>query len=187
MRRTRHHKRALAAGALILLAAAPAPPAAEDALGTYRLQGVAQLSAPPMLEREVEVHADAILLPGSGPGELRALLASEGRTCELKARLDRAGALRFPEGQRCRFEIDDKEVRGRIEARLRAGSGQSGRGRLALELSWELSGTLSLRAAPLQVPWTDLQLSETWTPAVPVSGTARATASGRRDESRHAG
>jgi hypothetical protein len=65
-------------------------------------------------------------------------------------------------------------VRGRVEARLRAGRGRLGGGELRLDLAWELTGSLRTRLA---VPGAGGL--GTWTPEVPVHGTAEGTASGR--------
>ncbi len=151
-----------------LLGAADRLPAARIR-GTYRMQGVAHVAALPAIERDVELHADAILEPGARAGEVRAHFAAQGHVCDLLARIDLAGALWFEAGQRCTIDVDYPDARGRIEARLGSGHGRLQGDRLALELSWELSGILSLG---------------TTTPAVRVRGEARATAEGKRDESR---
>jgi hypothetical protein len=180
-----NRRRALAALATVALLGAAGQSPAARIRGTYRMQGFAHIATRPAIDREVELHADAILEPGARPDDVRAHLAARGHACDLLARIGRAGALGFEAGQRCMIDIDDPDARGRIEARLGSGRGQLQGERLTLELSWELSGTLSLRTTTrVHVPGTGVEIPETWTPAVRVRGEARATAEGKRDESR---
>jgi hypothetical protein len=172
---------AIAAAGLAWGAPTAAAPSPASASGTYRLQGTARISTPPLLDRNLEVRADAVLSAGRGPREVRARLAAQGQRCELVARLDETGALAFDPGQRCAVEVDGPDTRGRLDARLRSGRGRVGDGDLALDLTWEVSGTLRVRvtggSAVLGIP-------ETWGPEVKVRGEARGTARGRRDQSR---
>ncbi len=177
-----------ALAAALGLATAPlagAPPA-DDVRGVYRLQGTARIDAGPALSREMEVHADARLAPGAGARTVRARLAAEGHACELDAALEEGGVLVFEARQRCAFDVDDPGARGRVEARLRAGRGRLRDGKLALDLTWELSGALRLRTSErLDVLGKAVGLPA-WTPEIPVRGTARTAAEGRRDASRAA-
>jgi hypothetical protein len=166
------------------------PPAAreDDVRGTYRLRGTARISAQPMLDGAEEVFADALLEPGGGAGEVRARISAEGQACELLARRESGGALAFAPGQRCDLAVRSEGARGRVEARLRSGKGTLRGGLLALELSFELSGTVSLRTSrPVEILGRTVDVPETWSPELPVRGEARATAEGRRDESRASG
>lgn len=178
---------------LILLAAAPGPPPAatpgatpESARGAYRMAVTARVDATPLPGQRTELRADAVLRPDAGPRRIRARLAAQGKACELTGRLEPGGAIAFEAGQRCPVELDGPEARGRIEARLRAGSGQLTGRDLSLDLDWELEGTVSVSAGGLAVPGLGLEVPRTWTPATHVKGSARATASGTRDDSRAA-
>jgi hypothetical protein len=179
---------ALAAAALVAVAgsSAAAPPA--DAIrGTYRLKGTARVDAGPVLSREVEVRADAVLRRGDRPRALRIRLAAEGHACELDATLDERGELAFAAGQRCAFDVRDPGARGRVNAALREGRGRLRERVLALELVWDLSGALSLRTRErVEVLGREVDLPAAWTPELPVRGEARARAEGARDDSRGA-
>lgn len=165
--------------------AVAAPPASDAVAGVYRVQGTAHVSARPIVDSEVEARADATLERGLRPREVRALLASQGHRCELVATLEGDGALAFAQGQRCVVAVDSPEARGRVEARLASGRGRVGDGRLSLDLSWELSGGLSVRTASrVEVLGREVELPSTWLPEAPVRGDARAKVDGWRDESR---
>ncbi len=173
-----------ALGAALALAGGAAGPRPADVAGTYRLHGTARVSAPPALDRGVELHADVVLAPGPRAREVRVRLSSGGYACDLVATLGDAGALRFDDGQRCDVAVEDPGARGRLEARVRSGRGQVRDGRLALDLAGELEGVLSLRTAGLRV--LGAELPPTWTPELPVRGDARASAEGDLDRSRAA-
>ena len=159
-----------------------------DRSGIYRLQGRARVAAQPLMNRDVDVNADAVLQPGPGPSDVRARLAAEGYACDLLARIDGDGALAFPEGQRCDLEVRSPDARGHLEATLRSGRGQLRNGEeLELELAWEVAGRLSVRAdRAIEVLGTRVDVPATWMLEAPVRGNARATVSGRRDRSRAA-
>jgi hypothetical protein len=183
--------RALAAAALVAVAAlagASAAAAAADGIrGTYRVRGTARVDAGPVLSREVEVRADAVLRRGDRPRKLRVRLAAEGHACELDATLEERGTLAFAAGQRCTFDVRDPTARGRVDATLREGRGHVRERALALDLVWELSGGLSLRTRErLEVLGREVELPAAWTPELPVRGEARARAEGERDDSRSA-
>ncbi len=178
---------ALATSLATALGGPGAPSPAGAVRGTYRLRGTAHVAAAPALEDEIEVHADAVLRPGKGPRDVRALLMTEGQTCEVGAKLGEGGALSFDEGQRCVLDLRSPTTRGRIEARLRSGSGRIRDGVLALQMEFGLEGAVSMRTASrVEVLGREVDLPATWTPQVPVHGDARATAEGRRDGSRAA-
>jgi hypothetical protein len=179
-----------ALAALALSGASPAPatrstPSAPTERGTYRLEGTAHVDATPF-GRDVEVRADAVIRPGSGPRELRVRIASQGQVCELVARLGDAGALVFAAGQVCPIALEDPDMRGHVEARLRAGRGRIGDGRLAVELAFDLTGSVRLAARSLQVFGAELPVPAALATDVPVKGLASASVAGRRDESRAA-
>lgn len=173
--------------ALAAATAGAAPPAADAIRGTYRLRGTARVDAGPVLSREAEVRADAVLRRGDRPRALRVRLAAEGQACELDATLGERGALAFPAGQRCAFDLDDPGARGRVAATLRDGSGRVQERTLALDLVFELSGAVSLRTSErVEVLGRTVDLPAAWTPELPVRGEARARAEGARDDSRAA-
>lgn len=175
--------------ATVIAAAAPAAGEADRA-GTYRLHGKARVAARPLLDREMDANADAVLRPGPGPGDVRARLAAQGYSCELEGRLAGDGALVFPEGQRCAFDVRSPEARGHLDATLSSGRGALRNGEeLALDLAWDVAGQLSLRTngRAIEVLGTRVEVPATWTPEAPVQGSARATVSGRRDRSRAVG
>jgi hypothetical protein len=152
--------------------------------GTYRLHGTARVAATPLPERDLELHADALLEPGSSPRQVRIRVAAEGYACDLVARLDDAGALAFEPGQRCLVALASPGARGRVEATLRSGRGQLADDHLALELACDLAGSVSLKAGGGRV--LGAEVPATWMPPVPVQGEARAAAEGDRDRSRAA-
>lgn len=170
--------------AALLLAAAAAP--ARNVWGTYRLAGSARVAASPLPEREVDLHADAVLSPGAREGELRVRLAAEGASCALTALLAPGGALAFAPGQTCSVELRSPEAEGRVQARLTAGSGRARDGLLFLDLAFSLSGALRIRAAE-DALGALLGAPGGGEAAVPVRGEARGSAQGHRDESRATG
>jgi hypothetical protein len=173
------------AAAALALGAPPADATPASVRGVYRLSGTAVIDVRPAFHREVEARADAVLDPGRGPRDLRLRVAAQGHACELAARLEPDGAVTLEPGQRCAVEVRDPEARGRLDLRLRSGRGRvdPARDRLALELAFDVSGALSLRASVgAQVFGVDL--GDAWMPEVPASGVARATAEGGRDHSR---
>jgi hypothetical protein len=174
-----------AALALLPRPAAAAPSPAEAIRGTYRLAGTARVDAGPALSRNVEGRADAVLSPGRGARAVRARILAQGHACELEATLGEGGALAFAPGQRCAFDVADEGARGRVEARLRSGTGRCAGGRLSLDLAFALEGALALRTAQrVEVMGSTIELPAAWTPELPLRGEARAAAEGKRDESR---
>ncbi len=148
------------------------------------MRGTAHVAASPVVDRDVEVHADAVLDAGMGPREVRAHLVAEGRACDLVARLGGGGELSFEPRQTCRIAVDGPGARGYVEARLRSGRGTLADGTLSLELAWDLEGAvapgLGRAAQVLGIP------SAAPGAEIPVRGEARARAEGWRDNSRAA-
>lgn len=176
-----------AVAALLAAAAWGAGGNAVDRSGTYRLHGKARVAARPLMDRELDANADATLQPGPRPGEVRARIASEGYACDLLARLEEDGALVFPDGQRCALEVRSPGARGHLDATLASGRGAlRGGEELELDLAWDVSGRLSVRAGRA-VEVLGVEVPAAWTPETPVNGNARATVSGHRDRSRAAG
>ena len=178
---------ALALSAALLGERARGATPAEAARGTYRLRGTVRVEAGPALSRTVEGRADAILRPSGGPRALRARLASQGHACELDGTVEPGGAVVFAAGQRCAIDLDDEGARGHVDARLRAGRGALRGGRLSLDLTFELSGAVSLRTGRrIEVLGRTVEVPDASMPEVPVSGTAHAVAEGDLDHSRGA-
>jgi len=180
--------RGLAPAAMVLaaLAAAAAAPSGERIDGTYRLSGTTRIDAGAALSQEIETRADAVLRAGP-QSAVRARLAAQGHACELAATIGEGGALAFEAGQRCVLDLRDPEASGHVEARLRAGRGRLRDRRLSLDLTWDLSGAVSLRTAQrVQVLGKDVELPAAWAPEIPVRGEAHARAEGDRDDSRAA-
>lgn len=175
------------AAALWLCSAWPvlsaAAPPGEDVAGIYRVQGTARVDAAAPLGRRIEARGDAGVRAGAGR-EVRIRLAAMDHACELVARRSDDGALAFAAGQRCELVLDDPGARGRVEARLRSGTGRLRDRHLALDLAFELAGQVSLRAVPAQL--LGVELPSSWLPPMPVDGGAALSAAGDRDESRAA-
>ncbi len=155
----------------------PAGPA-----GTFRLSGTARVSASPVYDRELPIRADAVLAPGPRPSTVTARLASEGYSCDLVATAGAGGSLLFEPGQRCTVGLRSGEARGNLVAVVRSGSGRLEGESLALDLSCDVTGALSLKAGGGTV--LGAEVPSTWLPEVPVHGRASASANGRRDRSR---
>jgi len=177
-------RRAAAAALCATFAAlAAAQPARDGVEGTYRLEGIARVEAAAPLRREIAARGDAVVRAGAGR-ELRLRLAAMDHACELVATRADDGALAFAAGQRCALQLDDPGARGKVDARLRSGRGALRGRHLALELAFDLAGTVSIRAAPSQLLGVDLPSA--WTPPIAVDGGAAVSAGGDRDESRAA-
>ena len=184
-------RRAVVAAWLALSAGAGSDAAVADAaaaFGTYRLHGTANVAAPPMLDRSLDVHADAFLKPGRGPArELVVSVAAEGGRCDLIARIDDAGVLAFRPDQPCAVEVRSASARGHLDAVLRSGRGRVQGEQLELSLSFGVQGVMSVRTADrVEVLGRGVDIPATWTPATPLSGRAEASLAGARDRSRAA-
>ena len=161
--------------ALVLVGALPARGP------TYRMHGTVHFHAAGM-DHDMELHADAVVEPGPGPGDVVIHLASMGNHCRVAARRDAAGALAFRPGQTCVLDIRSPDAQGRIEVRLASGHGLLREEDLSLSIRSELSGTLTVGSGRptvvlgRTVPGTDSK--------IPITGEAVAKADGRRDHSR---
>lgn len=170
----------------VLLASVTGATGPRDLPATYRLEGTAQVSAPPTLDRRVALHADATLRAGAR-GELRVTIGAVGATCEVRAHADASGALRFDPGQRCAIDVRSPDARGHVDAILRAGTGRVDEERLSIDLALDVEGALALRTAPrADVLGHAVDLPATWLPEAPLRGSAHAIAAGSRDRSRAA-
>ncbi len=178
MPRTRRRAALAAIGALALAGASPWPRA------TYRMHGTVHFSGA-ALGRDVELHADAVVEPAAGPGQVVLHLAAMGYRCRLVARRDAAGALVFPPGQTCALDIRSPDVQGRVEVRLESGQGRLREEDLWLSLRSELSGAVAVGSGrPIVV--IGRPVPGTGGSKMAIRGEARATAQGGRDHSRAA-
>lgn len=178
MARTRRRAALAAIGALAVVGASPRPRA------TYRMHGTIHFAGA-ALARDMELHADAVVEPGAGPGDVVLHLASMGQRCRVVARCDAAGMLAFPPGQACVLDIRSPNAQGRVEVRLASGGGRLREKDLSLSLRSELSGAVTVGSGrPVVV--LGRPVPGTGSSTIPVHGEARATAEGRRDHSRAA-
>ena len=191
---TSTHSGAARAGRIALAAALfalalPASPrdtarkdtSARPAAESYPLRAQVRVRASPVLDRDVDGEAVATISPAAA-GMLRVRLESSGYACELEARRSGEGDLAFAPGQRCASDVSEPTARGRAEATLRSGSGRLSGDRLALELAFDLAGTMSLQleGRTMEVLGQTVELPAGWTPALPLRGTATASAECRR-------
>lgn len=169
----------IAACAVLPAAAASAGPPAPS--GEYRVAATLRVRAGTLLDREVREDARAILAPGAA-GRVRVQLSARGKSCELAARLGQRGELTFERGQRCALDLDEEDVRGRVEATLGSGTGRAHGDALDLSLAWELSGAVRMRVGGqrIEVMGSEIAVPDSWAPEVPVRGTADARGEGRR-------
>lgn len=164
--------------ALVLVGASPSRRA------TYRMHGAVHVAGAALV-RDMELHADAVVEPGAGTGEVLLHLAAVGHRCKLVARRDAAGSLTFPPGQVCVLEIRSSEAQGRVEVHLASGSGRQREEDLSLSFRSELSGAVRVGSGwPAAV--LGLTAPGTGDSKIPIGGEAQATAEGRRDHSRAA-
>ncbi len=185
MSRTLLGRALLHAGALALLAGATARGDGRGApAGTYRLEGTARVQARPVVDRAEDIHATAAVASGGKGGATKVRLTSQGYRCDLEARAGGAGELAFDPGQRCTIALAEKEARGRVEATLASGHGRITDGRLQLELSWNVSGAVSLFVGGerYEVMGREVEVPGGWAPEVPLRGTATTRAAGPRDD-----
>ncbi len=175
----------LALGASGTHAAAPAAKA-EPLAGTYRLRVTGQVRASPLVDEEVDEEVEADLSEVARDGRVDVKLAAERYSCEIRARLSAVGEISFDPQQRCTLVVAEPTARGRVEARLESGRGRLQGGRLEVETTWALSGSVSVLAGgqTYEVLGREVELPATWMPEVPLRGSARARASGRRIEAR---
>lgn len=168
--------------ALALSAPAAARPPASARSGTYRLHTVANVRAAPVVEERFERDVEVTLSPEARGGSLRVRLESERYACEVKARLSADGQIVFDPQQRCALTVAEPTARGRVEARLESGRGRLQGDRLEIDVSWALSGSMSLLVGgqTMDVLGREVEVPAAWMPEVPLRGTVRASGSGTR-------
>jgi hypothetical protein len=152
-----------------------------DLPATFRLHGRGHVEARPLAPWDGELRADAVITKGERPGEVRLRLVGEGIACALVARLDAAGVLSVPPGQRCASPVRNAALDGRVEAVLASGSGRVVGEALELELAFTVSGAVRLQDGDLL----GALLPGAGEP-IPIRGEGRVRAAGRRDRSRAA-
>jgi hypothetical protein len=174
----RHWVRLAAIAGLALAGAAP------SRREIYRLHGTVHVVST-ALDRDTELHADAVVQPGPGRRDVVLHLASMGYHCRVVATRDSAGTLAFPPGQECVLEISSPEARGRVQVRLTSGRGRLREEDLSVAFTSELSGAVTVGSAP---PLLVLRPKVPGTGGVQIAvrGEARVIADGRRDHSRAA-
>jgi hypothetical protein len=167
---------------IVASAVLPALAASAEPSGEYLVAATLRVRAGELPDREVQEDARANLTPGAA-GRVRVRLSARGKVCELAARAGRAGELTFEPGQRCAFDLDEEDVRGRVEATLRSGAGRAQGDALELSLAWGLSGAVRMRVGGqrIEVMGSEIAVPDGWAPEVPVRGTADARGEGRRE------
>jgi hypothetical protein len=148
--------------------------------GRYELRATALVDASGVPARKYAERVLALVGPGPGGGgrAVGVRLSSRGFECDLVAATAGDGELRFDPGQACRLDVDQADARAKLGARLVRGSGTLRDGELLLALDWDVDGTVQQRlVADGQVPG----VGATWSPVVPVRGTARTEGRGRAD------
>ncbi|WP_243337037.1 hypothetical protein [Anaeromyxobacter soli] len=168
-----------------LCAVLPAVAAAAPPAGDYRVAATVRVHAGGVLDREVREDARAVVAPASA-GRVRVRLSARGKTCELSARAGAQGELTFTPGQRCALDLDEEDVRGRVDATLGSGTGRAQGDALTLALAWSLAGAVSLRVGGqrMEVMGSEIAVPDAWAPEVPLRGTADARGEGRRSGAR---
>lgn len=143
--------------------------------GRFLLRGTARVDVTNLPARDYPVDALALVAPGREPGTVVLHLRARGHACELRGRIGPGQALAIDAGQSC--TIDQRGAPpARLRAELRAGSGRLGADELTLDLTWDVSGTVSASAVAEVIVPGALEL-----PALPVSGTVATEAHGRHD------
>lgn len=150
--------------------------------GRYALHATARVRANPVVDRELETDGDVEIRPGRASGVVQLRVSAEGYACELAARAGERGELVLEPGQRCSFDVAEPEVRGHVDARLVSARGRVQGDELVLELSWELSGSLSLLVTGrrIELMGRAIEVPDAWAPHLPLRGTADTAGRGSR-------
>ncbi|MFL5262712.1 MAG: hypothetical protein ACJ79R_09020 [Anaeromyxobacteraceae bacterium] len=156
--------------------------AADGIQGRYVLHGPAHVETTTFGSHDATADLDVVVSAGRGPSALRLELTSGAYACTLAARATPAGDLTLDPGQLCPVDVAEEGARGRVEAKLSSGGGRVAGGTLALDLAFDLTGTLSVgaRGGKVTVLGADLEVPGAWTAPAPLRGTASATARGTR-------
>ena len=169
-------------GLLAAAAAAAAGEPADAVKGRYVLHGPAHVETTTFGTHDATADLDVVVSGGRGPAALRLELTSGAYACTLAARATPAGELTLEPGQACPVEVAEEGARGRVEAKLSSGRGRVAGGTLALDLAFDLAGTLSVgaRGGKVNVLGAEVDVPGAWTAPAPLRGTASAKARGAR-------
>jgi hypothetical protein len=161
-------------------AAAPDPRA--PYAGAWRVDVVTHVRAAPVIDRDVKSRVDLVVREGRDRRAVSLEVEAEGYLCRLEGRVLDDGALDLRPGQTCPLALDEPDVRGTVEARLRTGRGRLRDRKLELELAFDLSGSVSARieGGTVSVMGRDIVLPDGWAPPLPLRGSADARGEGRR-------
>jgi hypothetical protein len=156
--------------------------ATAEQAGRYVLHGSAHVELTTLGTHDGDADLDVVVAQGAAPGRLRLELSSGAYACALAARVSAAGDLAFDASQRCPVDLAEPGARGKVDARLRTGRGRILGGELALELAFDVSGTLSMGAqgGSVTVFGAEVNVPGAWTAPAPVRGTVEAKARGTR-------
>jgi hypothetical protein len=166
----------------VLAERATAGDAVDGIRGRYVLHGPAHVETTTFGTHDATADLDVVVSAGRGPSALRLELTSGAYACTLAARATPAGDLTLEPGQACPVDVAEEGARGRVEAKLSSGRGRVAGGTLALDLAFDLTGTLSVgaRGGKVTVLGADLEVPGAWTAPAPLRGTASAKARGTR-------
>jgi len=172
------------ATALTIIGAGPVPSTsgAGGIPGRYEVAGTAHVSISPFPAHDYPGEMTATLSRSPGPGALSLRLEAQGYGCTLQVRADQDGSLDFPEGTTCPIEIAQPDARGHVDAQLRMGRGRIVRGRLEMDLQFDVSGRIQMKipSRTIRIFGKEVQSPETWAPTAPVHGTVAASGQGQR-------
>ena len=177
---------ALAVSCSVPAGAHAAAKAARDArapyLGSWIVDVVTHVRAAPVVERDVESRAGLVVREGREKKVVSLEIEAEGYACRLEATVADDGALDLGAGQTCPLALDEPNVRGSVEGRVRTGRGRLRDGKLELELALDLSGSVSARldGGTVSVMGREIVLPDGRAPALPLRGSAEARGEGRR-------
>ncbi len=169
---------------LSMLGAAPVPSTSGPGglAGRYDLAGTAHVSISPFPAQDYPGEMTATLSRASASGSLSLRLEARGYGCTLQVRADQDGALEFPEGATCALDIAQPDARGHVDAQLRMGRGRIVRGRLEVDLRFDVDGRIQMKipSRTVRIFGRDIQSPATWAPTAPVHGTVAASGQGQR-------
>lgn len=160
----------------------PSPSGPGGLAGTYDLAGTAHVSISPFPAHDYPGEMAATLSRAPSPGAFSLRLEARGYGCTLEVRADQDGLLQFPEEATCPIDIAQPDARGHVDAQLRMGRGRIVRGRLEMDLRFDVDGRIQMKipSRTVRIFGRDIQSPETWAPTAPVHGTVAASGQGRR-------
>jgi hypothetical protein len=174
----------------ILLASGISMPAfrveAEDPwLGAYLVRGSARVQVSPFPTEDYPGEMRVTIDSTRTPGRVSVRVESQGHSCTLGASRSGKGVLAFSTPATCVVEVREPDARGRVDARLRSGSGTLRDGRLTLELLFDVGGHVATRIPRTRFKLLNAEITvpESWTPSVQVGGIVTSSGSGPRQGS----